>query len=70
MIIETAQIKPSMFGNEVLVRFEGGEGDDPPHLLMTYYPDELTFTASEFIGLTKEQALRLFHDKDVAYLRS
>ena len=38
--------------------------------LFGYYPDELTFAESEFIGLTREEALALFTKKDVAYLQS
>jgi hypothetical protein len=38
--------------------------------LFTYYPDELTFTPDEFIGLTSQEAHTLFHKKDVAYLQS
>lgn len=35
-----------------------------------YYPDELHFDESEFVGLTIEQAKKLIHERDVAYLRS
>ena len=38
--------------------------------LFMFYPDELSFSESEFIGLTREQAMSLRHRKDVAYLRS
>jgi hypothetical protein len=38
--------------------------------LFSYYPDEISFTPGEFIGLTKGQALALRHRKDVAYLQS
>jgi hypothetical protein len=38
--------------------------------LFSFYPDELSFSESEFIGLTKSQAMQLRHNKDVAYLRS
>lgn len=38
--------------------------------LFWFYPDELSFTESEFVGLTRTQALELRHRKDVAYLRS
>jgi hypothetical protein len=37
--------------------------------LFQYYPDELSFSADEFIGLTEDQAHQLFRDKDIAYLR-
>lgn len=38
--------------------------------LFEYYPDEISFTENEFIGLTVEQGRRLKFDKDRAYLRS
>jgi len=38
--------------------------------LFEFYSDELSFTASEFVGLTRSEAAQLFHAKDVAYLRS
>jgi hypothetical protein len=50
----------------VSVTFENGTKKD----LFFFYPDELSFTESEFIGLTEEEARALFHQKDVAYLRS
>jgi hypothetical protein len=51
---------------EVWVTYEDGKEEK----LFSYYPDEISFTESEFIGLTKEEAHQLFHKKDVAYLRS
>jgi hypothetical protein len=38
--------------------------------LFDYYPDEITFTASEFIGLTKKEAIHLKFIKDKNYLKS
>lgn len=38
--------------------------------LFWYYPDELSFTESEFIGLTLDQARHLKFEKDKAYLQS
>jgi len=38
--------------------------------LFSYYPDEIRFTSTEFIGLTRSEAFELRHKKDVAYLRS
>ncbi|VTU43013.1 hypothetical protein H6P1_00491 (plasmid) [Variovorax sp. PBL-H6] len=38
--------------------------------LFQFYPDELTFTEAEFVGLTVEEARKLHQRKDVAYLRS
>jgi hypothetical protein len=38
--------------------------------LFTFYPDELSFTESEFTGLTESEAHALFVQKDIAYLRN
>lgn len=59
----------SMFDKlpEVMVVYEGSESEE---LLFSYFPDELSFSESEFIGLTAEQARALKHKKDLAYLRS
>lgn len=44
--------------------------DDEEEMLFDYYPDEISFCAEEFIGLTREQALKLRQQKDIEYLRS
>jgi hypothetical protein len=44
--------------------------DGKEETLFTFYPDELSFSEREFIGLTRDQAMRLRHRKDVAYLQS
>jgi len=38
--------------------------------LFEYYPDEITFVESEFIGLTVAEAENLLTRKDVKYLQS
>jgi hypothetical protein len=38
--------------------------------LFDFYPDELSFSERDFIGLTEAEALALRHKKDVAYLQS
>ena len=38
--------------------------------LFEFFPDELRFHESEFIGKTEDEARALRHAKDVAYLRS
>jgi len=50
----------------VHVIYENDESED----LFSFYADELHFVTSEFIGLTRRQALDLFRDRDIAYLRS
>ncbi len=51
---------------EVIATFEDGS----IKTLFSFYPDEVSFRASEFIGLTEEDAHSLFQRKDTAYLRS
>lgn len=51
---------------EVWVTYEDGEEEK----LFSYYPDEISFDADEFIGLTRERAFKLYHKKDVAYLKA
>jgi hypothetical protein len=49
---------------EVKVIFENGEEKG----LFTFYPDELSFTEEEFIGLTEKEAYDLKVKKDACYL--
>jgi hypothetical protein len=51
---------------EVIVTLEDGS----TRKLFSYYPDEISFTEDEFVGLTAPQAHELRHRKDVAYLQS
>lgn len=51
---------------KVNATFDNGERKD----LFSFYPDEISFSAGEFVGLTEDEARTLFHKKDVAYLRS
>ena len=51
---------------EVTVTYDDGTTEE----LFEYFPDEISFTESEFIGLTRDQAHELRHRKDVAYLQS
>ena len=51
---------------EVVATFEDG----PTKTLFSFYPDEVSFHASESTGLTEEEARSLFQRKDTAYLRS
>ena len=49
----------------VNVTYEGGATEP----LFGFYTDELSFTEQEFVGKTRDQALRLHFDRDLAYLR-
>ena len=51
---------------EVHATFEDGTEKK----LFSYYPDEISFTAEEFVGLTEEEARGLHFKKDKAYLQS
>lgn len=44
--------------------------DDTTEVLFDFYPDEISFSGSEFVGLNRDQALQLRHKKDVAFLQS
>ena len=52
---------------EVFVVLEGATEEIR---LFDFYPDEISFSTHEFVGLTLSQARELHHKKDVAYLRS
>jgi hypothetical protein len=71
MKIKSARITKmpqSMFENmlKVLAAFEDGTEKE----LFSYFPDEISFTPEEFIGLTEEEARSLKVNKDKAYLQS
>lgn len=46
------------------------EGTDEEIYLFSYYPDEVSFTESELIGLTIEECHTLFGKKDREFLKS
>jgi hypothetical protein len=50
----------------VSVDFEDGTSS----VLFSYFPDEIQFTAAEFIGLTRAEAMALYGTKDREYLRT
>ena len=51
---------------EVIATFEDGSRKS----LFSFYPDEVSFRVSEFIGLTEPEAHSLYQKKDISYLRS
>jgi len=51
---------------EVKVQFSNGD----KKTLFEFYPDEISFKESEFIGLTEESARRLKFEKDKRYIQS
>jgi hypothetical protein len=46
------------------------EGETEEQELFQYYPDEISFTSSEFIGLTISEAKHLKFNKDKNYLQN
>jgi hypothetical protein len=44
--------------------------DGKEEFLFEYYPDEISFSASEFVGLTIEEAKNLKFVKDKKFLQS
>ena len=50
----------------VKVRFDNGE----EKTLFEFFPDEISFTEDEFIGLTEEEAHQLRIEKDIKYIQS
>ena len=69
-IVEATVGKPpeSVFGPlpEVIVKMEDGT----TQILFDFFPDEISFTSEELVGLTVEEAIALKGQKDLAYLRS
>ena len=51
---------------EVKVQFNNGD----EKALFEFYPDEISFNESEFMGLTEESARRLKFEKDKRYIQS
>ena len=61
-------IEQGMFDRmpEVKVQFHNGD----EKTLFEFYPDEISFKESEFIGITEESARRLKFEKDKRYIQS
>jgi hypothetical protein len=51
---------------EVTATFDNGKRK----ALFSYYPDEISFTPEEFVGLTEDEARQLLGRKDRAFLKS
>ena len=61
--------RPMSFFDPIQKIFVTFEGSDEEVYLFSYYPDEVSFTESELIGLTFDECHQLFGRKDRAYLR-
>lgn len=51
---------------EVWVTYDDGVEEK----LFSYFPDEISFTVSDFIGLRRDQAFELYIKRDKEYLRT
>lgn len=51
---------------KVIATFDNGESKE----LFSFFPDEIMFKPSEFIGLTEKEAINLKFQKDKHYLQS
>ena len=68
--IVEARIIPraSLFDSpKVMVKYEGSDEEEQ---LFEFYEDEISFSSSEFIGLTRKEGSHLKFVKDKAYLQS
>ena len=61
---------PFAYLDEPLPTVHAALDDGTERDLFSYYPDELSFEPEEFVGLTRQEALGLFRERDIAYLRS
>lgn len=64
--IKLCTIENGRFMNEIYVTYDDGTTE----CIGSYYPDELYYAESEFVGLTKHQAQHLMYQRDIAYLQS
>jgi hypothetical protein len=70
LTIKTASISAmpqTIFEPMPVVNVVMSNGDN--QRLFSYYPDEISFSESEFIGLTVAEAMSLRSRKDVAYIQ-
>ena len=77
MKITQARIEPGSRDSKDIADFHYGRDkviatleDGSEEIAFSYYSDELSFTPEQFIGKTLDEARRIHHDADVAYLRS
>ena len=67
-VIKECMIKEDKYENFIFVKTN--ETGDERTLLFKYYPDEISFTTDELIGLTIDEAFELKKQKDIRYLQS
>ena len=59
-------IERGKYKNTVHVTYDDKSEED----IFTYYPDELSFSETELIGLTGPQARELHYRKDITYIHN
>lgn len=64
--IMACRIEEGRWTNEVHAEFDDGSTGK----VLEYYPDEISFTEGELIGLTQAEAYELKRKKDIAYIQS
>ena len=69
-VIVSCEISPlPVVLGDPLPRVSATFDDGTKAVLFEYYPDEVSFKADEFVGLTEDEARQLFGRKDRAYLK-
>jgi hypothetical protein len=62
------QMPDGMFDPMPTVRVQFNNGEEKT--LFEFFPDEISFSESEVVGLTEESAYRLRFDKDKKFIQS
>ena len=70
-VITEARITPagSIFDGPPAVMVKYDESEEEVKLF-DFYPDEISFSSEEFIGLTRAEAINLKFKKDKAFIQS
>ncbi len=69
-IVEVEIVPPKGFGDHAVVLVAYDHFPEVMEKLFSFFDDEISFSKRELIGLTADEASQLYHQKDVAYLRS
>lgn len=64
-IIKQCRIEKEGYKNVISVTYN----DESKENIGVYFPDEIHYDANEFINLTRQRAIELMTQKDIAYLR-
>ena len=64
---ENTNPKRFVFRTTIFAKFNDNPQEE---LLLSYFPDEIELTKSELMGKTREQAMNLFKQKNLNYLKS